>query len=63
MHENDVLTVSVEQPFEGTIEVLQEMVAIKQGMIERMRRYHLCTVQLEREVEQIQHEIERHVVN
>ena len=62
MYENGMLTVSVEQPYEVVIEVLQEMVAMKQGMIEQMRRYHLCTVQLEREVEQIQHEIERYVM-
>ena len=62
MYENGVLTVSIEQSYEGVIDVLQEMVVMKQGMIERMRRYHLCTVQLEREVEQIQHEIERYIV-
>ena len=62
MDEKGLLTVSNEQPYEMVIEVLQEMVAMKQGMIEQMRRYHLCTVQLEREVEQMQHEIERCIV-
>ena len=62
MYEESVLTVFVEQPYVGMVEALQETLVIKQGMIERMRQYHLCTVQLEREVEQIQHEIERYVV-
>lgn len=62
MREKCSSTVSVEQPNEAMIEMLQEMVAMKQGMIEQMRRYHLCTVQLEREIEQLQHEIERLVV-
>ena len=59
--EYEVMVV-VEHPHEVRVEVLQEMLSVKQGTIEQMRRYHLYTAHVEREVEQIQYEIERHVV-
>ncbi len=57
-----VVLVPVEQRGESMIEALQEMLVTKQALIEQMRRYHLWTGHVEREVEQIQHEIERSVV-
>jgi hypothetical protein len=53
------VSVCIEQREDWTLEALQEVVVVKQQVIERMRRYHLCTLQEEREIDQIQRNIER----
>lgn len=64
MHEECLLVVlvPVEQQDEFMIEELQEMLVTKQGVIEQMRRYHLDTTHVEREIEQVQCQIERLLV-
>ena len=57
-----VVLVPVEQHDESLLEALQEMLVTKQALTQQMRRYHLWTGHVEREVEQIQHEIQRSVV-
>ena len=57
-----VVLVPVEQHDESLLEVLQEMLVTKQALTQQMRRYHLWTGHVEREVEQIQHKIQRSVV-
>jgi len=57
MHEVCSL-VPVEQRDEQMIEELQEMLVTKQGVIEQMRRYHLDTTHVEREIEHVHYQIE-----